>query len=102
MVELHYPLYWHCDILQELTILSRAGKLGDPRTVEALGIVEKKRGPNGLWHANDYYWKMRGMPSTKMKLSSNVEIVDWGRKGPNKMITLNAFKVLKSAERISA
>src|SRR2546422_2513045 len=32
MVKLHYPLYWHCDILQELTILSRAGKLDDPRT----------------------------------------------------------------------
>src|SRR6266571_5560397 len=99
MVKLHYPPYWHCDILQELTIISRAGKLDDPRTKEALDIVEKKRGLNGLWHANDYYWKMRGMPSTKMKLTSNVEIVDWGRKGPNKMITLNAMQVLKASGR---
>jgi len=43
MVKFHYPLYWHCDILQELMILSRAGKLDDPRTKEALDIVEKKR-----------------------------------------------------------
>jgi len=45
MVKLHYPLYWHCDILQELMILSRAGKLDDPRTKEALDVVEKKRDP---------------------------------------------------------
>ncbi len=29
MIKLHYPVYWHCDVLQELLILSRAGKLGD-------------------------------------------------------------------------
>ncbi|TMI08302.1 hypothetical protein E6H34_05605 [Candidatus Bathyarchaeota archaeon] len=98
--QLHYPLYWHCDILQELTILSRAGKLDDPRTKEALDIVEKKRGPDGLWQADDYYWSMRGTPSTKTKMNvSNVEIVDWGRKGPNRMITLNAIRALKAARR---
>ena len=98
--QLHYPLYWHCDILQELVILSRAGKLDDPRTSEALDIVEKKRGPDGLWHADDYYWNMRRTPSTGTKVNtSNVEVVDWGRKGPNKMITLNAIRALKAAGR---
>jgi len=101
LTQLHYPLYWHCDILQELTILSRAGKLDDPRTKEALDIVEKKRDPNGLWHANDYYWSMRRKPVSKTKvLVSNVEVVDWGRKGPNKMITLNALRTLKDSGRI--
>jgi hypothetical protein len=101
MVKLHYPLYWHCDILQELLILSRVGKLDDPRTREALDIVEKKRRPNGLWHANDYYWNMRRKPLSKTKLSvSSVEIVDWDRKGPSKMITLNALRVLKAAGRV--
>ena len=100
MVKLHYPLYWHCDILQELTILSRAGKLDDPRTKEALDIVEKKRDTDGLWHAEDYYWSMRRTPLTKSKVNvSNVEVVDWGRKGPNKMITLNALRALKTAGR---
>jgi len=98
MVKLHYPLYWHCDILQELMILSRARKLDDPRTKEALDIVEKKKGPDGLWHADDYYWNMRRKPLTKSKvLVSNVEVVDWGRKGPNKMITLNALRTLQSS-----
>jgi hypothetical protein len=100
MVKLHYPLYWHCDILQELTILSRAGKLDDLRTKEALDILEKKRGPDGLWHADDYYWNMRRTPLTKSKVSvSNVEVVDWGRKGPNHMITLNAVRVLNAVGR---
>ena len=100
MVELHYPLYWHCDILQELMILSRAGELDDPRTKEALDIVEKKRGPDGLWHADNYYWNVRRTALTRTKLSvSNVEVVDWGRKGPNKMITLNALRTLKASGR---
>jgi hypothetical protein len=100
MVKLHYPLYWHCDILQELLILSRVEKLVDPRTNEALEIVEKKRDPNGLWHANDYYWNMRRKPIGKTKLlGSNVEVVDWGRKGPSKMITLNALRTLTKASR---
>ena len=100
MVKLHYPLYWHCDILRELTILSRAGKLDDSRTKEALDIVEKRRAPDGLWHAGDYYWSMRRTPLTTSKVNvSNVEVVDWGRKGPNKMITLNALRALKAAGR---
>src|SRR5256712_8481340 len=100
MVKLHYPLYWHCDILQELTILSRAGNLDYPRTTATLEFVEKKRGPNGLWHAEECYWSMRRKPLTKLKVSvSNVEVVDWGRKGPNKMITLNALRILKASGR---
>src|SRR6266446_4615438 len=98
MVKLHYPLYWHCDILQELMILSRAGKLRDPRTREALDIVEKKTGPDGLWHAEDYYWNMKRKASTKLKVS-NVEVVDWGRRGPSEFITLNALRVLKASGR---
>ena len=98
MVKLHYPLYWHCDILQELLILSRVGKLHDPRTREALDIVEEKRGPHGLWQAEDYYWNFKRKASKKVKVS-NVEVVDWGRKGPNEFVTLNALRVLKSSGR---
>jgi hypothetical protein len=29
-----------------------------------------------------------------------VEVVDWGRNGPNEMITLNALRVLKLAGRL--
>jgi hypothetical protein len=96
--QLHYPLYWHYDILQALTILSRAGKLDDPRTREALDLILAKRGPDGLWRPEGYYWAMPRKPS-KVK-RSNIEVVDWGRRAPNKMITLDALMVLKAAGRI--
>lgn len=93
-LKLHYPLYWHYDILQGLLILARAGKLNDPRADEALDLIESKRCEDGTWHAEGYYWKPRG------KARSNVEVVDWGRRGANEMITLNALRVLKAAGRI--
>jgi hypothetical protein len=98
ITDLHYPLYWHYDILQALTILHRAGKLDDPRTGEALDLLEKKRGPDGLWRPEGYYWTIRRKQS-KVNVS-NVEIVDWGRKGPNEFITLNALRVLKASGRV--
>ena len=94
---LHYPLYWHFDILQALVVLSRVGKLDDPRTNDALNLIEAKRGHDGLWRPEAYYWALRRKP-TKVRVS-NVDVVDWGRKGPNEFITLNALRVLKAAGR---
>ena len=99
--DLHYPLYWHYDILQALTILHRAGKLGDPRTQEAIDLVESKSGDDGRWRPEGYYWSIRRKTRTKIDVS-NVEIVDWGRRGPNEFITLNAVRVLKAAGRLRA
>jgi hypothetical protein len=93
-LQLHYPLYWHYDILQALVVLSRLGPLTDPRLQEALDIVEVKRLPDGRWQPEGYYWWPPG------KRASNVEVVDWGRRGPNTMITLNALRVLKAAGRL--
>jgi len=99
VTELHYPLYWHYDILQALTILHRAGKLADSRTSDALDLVESKRGRDGRWRPEGYYWSLKRRTRTKMQMS-NVEVVDWGRNGPNEMLTLNALRVLKSAGRL--
>ncbi len=90
-LKLHYPLYWHYDILQALVILARAGKVCDPRCDEALDLIEGKRNAEGGWRAEGFYWKPRG--------ASNVEVVDWGRRGANEMITLNVMRVLKAAGR---
>jgi len=32
---------------------------------------------------------------------SGPEVVDWGRSGPNQMITLNALRALKAAGRLT-
>ena len=99
-LKLHYPLYWHYDILQALRILQIAGKLDDPRVNEALGIIESRRLKDGLWKPEAYYWFPKGRTITGKKRVASVEVVDWGRNGPNEMITLNALRVLKQSNRI--
>jgi hypothetical protein len=90
---LHYPLYWHYDVLQALRVLSRVRKLPDPRALEALDLIESKRDPDGTWHAEGRFWR-RGPTN-----AANTEVVDWGSSGPSEMITLNALRVLVAAGR---
>jgi hypothetical protein len=87
-----YPPYWHYDILQALLVLSRMGRVEDPRASEALDELERQRLPDGRWRPRGYWW--RPPPSTAAR-----EVVDWGRDGPNEMITLNALRVLTAAGR---
>ncbi len=93
-LKLHYPLYWHYDILQGLLIISRLGMAKDSRTTEALDVLESKRLPDSTWRPEGYYWRPPGGKG------SQVEVVDWGRGAPNYMITLNAIRVLRAAGRI--
>ena len=94
-LRLHYPVYWHYDLLQGLLILDRAGYLADERTTEALELVEAKRDEEGRWRADGRsYWRRPGSNGP------NVEVVDWGRSGPNEFITLNALRVLRAAGRL--
>ena len=90
----HYPPYWHYDILQALLVLSRMGKAGDPRAGDALDELERRRLPDGRWPPGGRWWKPPGSTVAP-------EVVDWGRSGPNEMITLNALRVLKAAGRLT-
>jgi hypothetical protein len=94
-VQLHYPLYWHYDILQALRVLERCAKLSDSRTKEALDLLEAKRSPDGTWPAEARFWRRGALHA------ANTEVVDWGTKSPNEMITLNALRVLVAAGRVS-
>jgi hypothetical protein len=85
---LHYPPYWHYDILQALLVLSRMRLTGDPRCRDALAVLERRPRPDGRWQPGGYWWKPPGTPS------GTVEVVDWGRSAPSEMITLNALRVL--------
>jgi hypothetical protein len=90
---LHYPPYWHYDVLQALLVLSRLGKAGDPRAGEALELLIRRRRADGRWQPGGCWWRP---PGTRAG-SGPVEVVDWGRSGPNQMLTLNALRVLKAA-----
>src|SRR5881392_1966426 len=72
-VTLHYPRYWHYDILGGLTAMARLGKIRDLRCVEALDLLEAKRLPDGGWPAERRYFKVR--PRTFV---ANSDYVDWG------------------------
>lgn len=93
-LKLRFPSYWHYDLLQGLWVLSQSNRSSDPGAAEALDILESKRHRDGRRRAEGYWWKPPGSSG------SNVEIVDWGRRGPNEWVTLRALRVLRSAGRL--
>jgi hypothetical protein len=93
MVELHYPPYWHYDLLVGLRTVANAGALEDARTGDALDLLESKRRPDGTWRADGRWWKRPGFKG------SNVEAVDWGE-AANALLTERAVDVLRAARRL--
>jgi hypothetical protein len=92
-VTLHYPPYWHYDVLQALLILSRLGRVDDERAGDALDVLQQRRLPDGRWRPGGYWWRAPD------RSTGPPEVVDWGRGGPNRMITLNVLRVLHTAGR---
>ena len=91
----HYPPYWHYDFLQVLLVLARLGKIRDPRAQGGLELLIDRQKEDGTWHPGGYWWRPPGSDG------ANVDVVDWGRRGPSEMITLNALRVLRAADRLS-
>ncbi|HEY7704173.1 MAG TPA: hypothetical protein VID03_05010 [Acidimicrobiia bacterium] len=95
-VRLHYPLYWHYDILGGLRGMAEVGLLDDPRCAEALDLLEEMRLPGGGWSAGGRFYSV----STEAK--PNTDSVDWGsgRSKPNPWVTADALGVLVAAGRL--
>jgi hypothetical protein len=89
VIDLHYPPYWHYDVLQALVVLDRAGYRADPRTRRARQLVAAKQRKDGGWRAVRPWWRPPG--STGL-----VEAVDWGE-AAHQMVTLNALRVTAPA-----
>ena len=86
VVDLHYPPYWHYDVLQSLVVLDRCGFRGDPRCRRARDVVAAKQRRDGGWRAVRRWWRPPG--------SANYpEAVNWGA-AAHSMVTLNALRVL--------
>ena len=90
----HYPPYWHYEVPQALLILSRMDKLDDPRAADGLDLLEGLQRSDGCWHKGPAWWRKPGSPG------SNVEVVDWGGRGPSELTTLNALRILRAAGRL--
>ncbi|MBK8982765.1 MAG: hypothetical protein IPM38_10710 [Ignavibacteria bacterium] len=94
---LHYPLYWHYDILGGLKAMAEAGFIKDRRCTEALDLLESKALPAGGWAAEKKYYTVSD------DFIMNADSVGWGETGKRKMnewVTADALYVLKSAGRI--
>ncbi len=92
-LRLRYPPYWHYNVLAGLVVLTDAGLVGDPRTAEALDVVESKRLPDGRFRVEGAWW-------ASINGSRYPEAAPWGRSGPNEMVTLHALRVLRAAGRL--
>jgi hypothetical protein len=93
-VKLHYPCYWHYDILFALKVMAEAGLLDDPRCHPALELLETKRLPGGGFPAAAKYYRVTSGPGT------GISAVDWSgvsSRQLNEFVTLDALKVLSLA-----
>jgi hypothetical protein len=93
-LSLHYPPYWHYDVLAALLLLGRAGKAADSRTADAVEHLRQRQHADGRWSPGGYWWSAPGTTH------GPPDVVDWGRSAPNEMITLNALRALQSAEAL--
>jgi hypothetical protein len=94
-VALHYPLYWHYDVLHGLKAMVQIGRIRDPRCADALELLEKKRLPDGGWPAEKRYYKV-----SPRAMAANSDYVDWGgtaAKRMNEWVTVDALAVLRAA-----
>jgi len=95
-VHLHYPCYWHYDILFGLKVMAEAGFLADPRCAEALDLLESRRLPDGGFPAEETYAR------TTRPSATGYSPVDWGGVSRRKMspfVTADALTVLRLAKR---
>lgn len=93
LMKLHYPAYWHYDVLAGLRTLAASVGLDDPRTRDALALIESKRRPDGTWRTEGKWWKRPGSKG------SNVEAVEWGD-AANEILTEQIEGVLQTAGRL--
>jgi hypothetical protein len=95
-VRLHYPRYWHYDILFGLRSMAEMGQIRDERCQEALDLLETKRLPDGGFPSEEKYYRVTNSgPSGRSP-------VDWGGASKRKMneyVTVDALFVLQAAGR---
>lgn len=82
---LHYPPYWHYDVLQGLRLLALLGLLDDDRATEALDVLRTARGHDGRFPGRS--WASTDRPAA----------IDYGRGAANAMLNDRAREVLAAS-----
>ena len=94
---LHYPLYWHYDILAGLKAMAEMGLIKDARCALALDWLENKKLQGGGWPAEKRYYKV------SQTIGLGTDDVDWGGTNQRKMnewVTADALYTLRAAGRL--
>jgi hypothetical protein len=94
---LHYPCFWHYDILFGLKVMAEAGFIRDPRCDAALALLESKRMLDGGFPMEESFSR-NNRPRV-----SGFSPVRWGRtskKTMNPFVTADALYILKMAGRL--
>jgi hypothetical protein len=92
-VRLHYPCFWHYDILFALKVMSEVGLIGDRRCEEALRLLKSKRLEDGSFPADGKrYYRVanQGSGSTFVKWGPT------GSKSSNPFVTVDALGILEA------
>lgn len=95
---LHYPLYWHYDVLGGLKALARMGLVTDPRCRDALDLIESKELPRGGWTAER---RLYDLPGERARRGTDRVLWESGRTRVNEWVTVDALSVLRAAGRYS-
>jgi len=96
-LSLHYPPYWHYDVLFGLKVLAEANKLQDKRCFDALDLLEAKRLSDGGFPKEDKYCQSSN-PETRYFTPADWKPVN--KKKMNEWVTMDALFILKKAKRI--
>lgn len=95
--KLHYPLYWHYDVLGALKVFAETGMTGDDRLGDALDLLEDKELPGGGWPAEERYYQ-----KATTDIARGNDYVGWGgvsARKPNPWVTADALHVLAAFGR---
>jgi hypothetical protein len=96
-VTLHYPCYWHYDILLGLRVMREGGRLDDPRCRDALDLLEAKQLENDGWRAEASFYR-----HSNIRGAGGRSLTGWGptgKKTRNDFVTVDALAVLNAAGR---
>ncbi|WP_280306936.1 hypothetical protein [Nocardia neocaledoniensis] len=96
-LQLHFPCYWHYDILFALTVLAEAGSIDDPRCDEALDALEAKRLPDGGFPAEAKFYRV-----SAARPGGGSSVVGWGptsRRLANEWVSCAALAARRAAGR---
>ena len=99
-VRLHYPHYWHYDVLAGLTAMAQLGRIRDRRCAEALDLLEERRLADGGWPADARYYKV-----SPRAMVTNADYMEWGKTSRSRMnewVTVEALTALATARRFAA